>query len=93
MLPTFNDIKIICKSNDVFKSKYQKFGETEVVQCTYFLAQPVDFFPTILELEENGKTIELYGELVFNEKKLKEMTDTEIESLGFDFLTQFSFGQ
>lgn len=93
MLPTYNDIKIICKNNEVFKSKYQKFGDSEVVQCTYFLAQPVDFFPTIIVLEENDKTIELYGEIVLNGKKLKEMNDSEIESLGFDYLSQFAFGQ
>jgi hypothetical protein len=93
MLPTYNDVKIICANNESFKIKHQTFGNTTVAQCTYFLASTGDFFPTVIELEENGKTISVYGDVEFNGTKLKNMTDTEIEIIGFDTLSQFAFGQ
>lgn len=91
MLPTYEDVKLICEKNESFKMKEQTFGGTTVAQCTYFLASAGDFFPDLIELEENGEKITLYGELDFNGKKLKNMSDSEIEELGFEFLSQFKF--
>ena len=88
---TYDDVKLICDNTDSFKMKYQKFGDTEVAQCTYFLASTSDFFPDIVEVQEDGKKITLYGELVFNGKKLKDMDDSEIASIGFEELCKFSF--
>jgi hypothetical protein len=93
MLPNYNDVKMICKKNESFKMKTQVEGSTIVAQCTYFLASAGDFFPDIIELEENGETITLYGELDFDGKKLKDMSDEEIENLGFEFLSKFSFSE
>jgi len=91
MLPTYNDLKLICKNNDSFKTKEETFGNTTVAQFTYHLASVGDFFPDIIHIEEDGKKISLYGELVFNGKKLKDMSDEEIEKIGFEVLSQFSF--
>jgi len=91
MLPTYEDVKLICANNESFKMKHQKFENTTIAQCVYFLASIGDFFPQIITIEENDKTISLYGELTFNGVKLKEMTDAEIEKLGFEHLSQFAF--
>ena len=91
MLLSYNDVKLICENNEAFKMKHQQIGNSIVAQCTYLLASTGDFFPEIIVLEENNEKISLYGELVFNNKKLKDMNDDEIKSLGFDFLKQFKF--
>lgn len=44
MLPTYEDVKLICEKNESFKMKEQTFGNTTVAQCTYFLASAGDFF-------------------------------------------------
>lgn len=44
MLPTYEDVKLICEKNESFKMKHQTFGNTTVAQCTYFLASSGDFF-------------------------------------------------
>ncbi len=91
MILSYDDVKLIVANNESFKMKHQRFGNSIVAQCTYFLASTGDFFPEIIVLEENNEKISLYGELVFNNKKLKDMNDDEIKSLGFDFLKQFKF--
>lgn len=88
---TYDDVKLICANNDSFKIKHQKFCNTEVAQCTYFLASTSDFFPVIIEVQEDDKKITLYGELVFNGKKLKDMDDSEIACIGFEELCKFAF--
>lgn len=88
---SYEDVKLICEKNECFKMKHQVFGNTVVAQCTYFLASAGDFFPIVIELEEDGKKISLYGEMDFNGTKLKDMSDQEIKDLGFEFLSQFKF--
>ena len=44
MLPTYEDVKLICEKNESFKMKHQRFGDTVVAQATYFLASAGDFF-------------------------------------------------
>lgn len=41
---TYDDVVEICNVNEAFKLKQQKFGNTLVAQCTYFLAKAGDFF-------------------------------------------------
>lgn len=44
MLPTFEDTQRICAANDSFKTKFEIINNTQVAQCTYFLATNDDFF-------------------------------------------------
>lgn len=44
MLLTYDEVKEICEVNEAFRIKHQKFGDTHVAQCTYFLAKAGDFF-------------------------------------------------
>jgi hypothetical protein len=41
---TYDDVKLICEKNESFKMKHQRFGNSIVAQCTYFLASAGDFF-------------------------------------------------
>jgi len=41
---TYEDVLEICQKNESFKMKTQVFGDTQVAQCTYFLASAGDFF-------------------------------------------------
>lgn len=87
----YNNCKLICEHNTSFKSKQQTFGNTVVAQFTYHLASSSDFFPDIIEIEENNKKIILYGEIEFNGKKLKNLSDIEIQNIGFELLSQYAF--
>lgn len=88
---TYADVQLICAHTDCFKLKHQVVDNTPVAQCTYFLASADDFFPTIIEIQDNGEKMMLYGELVFNGKKLKDMDDDEIKNIGTNILSQFKF--
>ncbi len=90
---TYEQALDVCKNNEHFKVKTQVFGNSTVAQFTYFLASAGDFFPDMVELTEDGKTIVIYGETVINGKKIKDMSDEELEILGFDFLSTFEFGK
>jgi len=89
---TYDEVREICNTVECFKMKTQVIGNSTIAQCTYFLASAGDFFPDMIELEKDGETIIIYGETVINGKKAADMTDTELEALGFDFLSKFAFG-
>lgn len=94
MLLTYDEVKEICEVNEAFRIKHQKFGDTHVAQCTYFLAKAGDFFPEFIDLEDEvtGEKITIYGEREFNGKKIKNMSNKEIEELGFEFFKKNNFG-
>ena len=91
MKTIYENVANICENNEFFKMKHQIFGSTTVAQCNYHLASAGDFFPDIIELEENEHTISIYGEIKVNGKKLKNMNDVEIQNIGFEFLSTLAF--
>lgn len=90
-IPTYEECRQICDANDNFlfyESKHKVDGY-DISIFNYRLAQPQDFEFEILEISENGKSLRINGNSVFNGRKISEYSDVELSKIGFRELSKF----
>ncbi len=85
ILPSREECSYITKNTDAFFVSETVIEGQKVEIYNYRLTSLSDFEQETIRLEENNKTLLFYHTELINGKMIGEMTNIEIEELGFSF--------
>lgn len=90
-LPTYDEcLNLVKMENSPFYESINYIDGYKVSVFNYRLATTADFIKNIIEIEsDEGIILKINGDVSINGKLIRNMSDEELISIGFDSLSKF----